>query len=179
MFKTHEGMIVEKRQLIIDQNAHCVYRNFTSLGGERGWLFMNWAWRVRGMIDRLFGGVGLRRGRRHPSEIRVGDALDFWRVEEIKHSEMMLLSAEMKMPGDAWLQFEVQPQGLHKSMLIQTAYFAPKGLVGILYWYLLYPIHALIFSGLIKQIAKTTSTVFVRENVSDCRIKNQRSMADL
>jgi hypothetical protein len=115
---------------------------------------MNWAWRIRGFIDRLVGGVGLRRGRRHPSELRVGDSLDFWRVEAVKEPQLLRLRAEMKVPGRAWLQYEVQPQDEQHSILVQSAYFAPKGLFGLLYWYLLYPIHSLIFSGLIREIAR-------------------------
>jgi hypothetical protein len=122
------------------------------LGGDRGWLYMDWAWRLRGTIDRILGGVGLRRGRRHPAEVRVGDALDFWRVESVEYAHQMRLRAEMKVPGDAWLQFEVSSSDEGYSSLIQTAYFAPKGLAGFLYWYLLYPIHGLIFSGLIKTL---------------------------
>ena len=115
---------------------------------------MDWAWRLRGTIDRIFGGVGLRRGRRHPIDVRVGDALDFWRVESIEYPTLMRLRAEMKVPGDAWLQFEVSPGDLGYACLSQTAFFAPKGLAGFLYWYLLYPIHSLIFSGMIDSIAE-------------------------
>jgi uncharacterized protein YbjT (DUF2867 family) len=151
---TQEGMILEKRQRRVAASPAEVYRIFTGLGGKRGWLYMNWAWEFRGFIDRMIGGVGLRRGRRDPDGLRVGDALDFWRVEAIEQDRLLRLFAEMKVPGQAWLQFQVTPGEDEQVILSQTAFFAPKGLVGWLYWYLLYPIHGLIFSGLIDRIAK-------------------------
>jgi uncharacterized protein YbjT (DUF2867 family) len=152
--KNQEGMIIERRHEIVEASAQAIYQAFCSLGGDRGWLYMNWAWRLRGMLDRLVGGAGFRRGRRHPNEVRVGDALDFWRVEAVERNHKLRLRAEMKVPGRAWLQFEVDPSGVDRSILVQSAYFAPKGLFGLIYWYLLYPIHSLIFSGMIKAISK-------------------------
>ncbi len=150
-----EGMIIEKRQRMVDASPEDVFRAFSGLGGERGWLYMNWAWRIRGGLDRLFGGVGLRRGRRDADDLRVGEALDFWRVEAIEPGHLMRLRAEMKVPGKAWLQFEVKSQNKDvKSMLTQTAFFAPKGLWGLAYWYLLYLIHRIIFKGMIQRIAE-------------------------
>jgi uncharacterized protein YbjT (DUF2867 family) len=151
---TQEGMILERRQLKVQASCEEVYRTFTGLGGRRGWLYMKWAWEIRGAMDRLVGGVGLRRGRRDPDEVRVGDALDFWRVEAVEPDRLLRLRAEMKVPGRAWLQFEVRPQPEGGSILSQTAFFAPKGLSGLLYWYLLYPVHSLIFSGMIRKIAE-------------------------
>ena len=152
---THEGMIIEHRQIAVDAPADAIFRAFTGLGGARGWLYMNWAWRLRGAIDRLFGGVGLRRGGRDAAAVRVGEAFDFWRVEAIDPGRMMRLGAEMKMPGQAWLQFEVKTHG-HESrpLLAQTAFFAPKGLLGLIYWYALYPVHALIFRGMIRKLSE-------------------------
>lgn len=149
-----EGMIRETRRLLLDLPPATVFRSYTGLGGERGWLYLNWTWQVRGWIDKLFGGVGLRRGRRHPDELRVGEALDFWRVEAIEPERLLRLRAEMKVPGKAWLEFQSRPQPDGRTLLIQTAYFAPRGLGGWLYWYLLYPIHAFIFSGMIRQVGK-------------------------
>ena len=123
---------------------------------------MNWAWEIRGFIDRLVGGVGVRRGRRDPDDLRVGDALDFWRVEAVESESLLRLRAEMKVPGKAWLQFQAVKREDGKTLLLQTAFFAPKGLMGWAYWYALYPIHRLIFSGLIDQIARRTCTL--REN---------------
>ncbi len=151
--KNQEGMIIERRQAEVSASAHDVFSAFTQLGGERGWLYWNWAWQVRGIVDRLVGGVGFRRGRRHPAEVRPGDALDFWRVEAVEMDRSLRLRAEMKVPGRAWLLFEARPQGGEKTLLQQTAFFAPKGLSGLLYWYLLYPVHRLIFSGLIRNLA--------------------------
>ena len=150
---TREGMVIEQRQLTVDASASAVFRTFTGLGGERGWLCMNWAWQARGMVDRLVGGVGMRRGRRDPHELRTGDAVDFWRVEAVEPDRLLRLRAEMKVPGRAWLEFQVTPRGEGQSLLTQAALFAPKGLFGWLYWYALYPIHAVIFSGMISRIA--------------------------
>jgi uncharacterized protein YbjT (DUF2867 family) len=154
---TQEGMILEQRQMVVTASSAEVYRIFTGLGGERGWLYMNWAWRVRGAVDRLVGGVGLRRGRRDPDDVRVGDALDFWRVEAVEGDRLLRLRAEMKVPGRAWLQFQVRSQD-SGCTLTQTALFAPKGLFGLVYWYGLYPIHGLIFSGMIRKIAQQAET---------------------
>ncbi len=149
-----EGMIIERRQKFLNAPPAAAYNVFTRLGGKTGWLYANWAWVLRGLLDRLVGGVGLRRGRRDPVEVRAGDALDFWRVEEVQPGRSLRLRAEMKVPGRAWLQFEAVPNGEGKTLLTQTAFFAPKGLFGLLYWYLLYPIHGLIFQGMIDQIGR-------------------------
>jgi len=111
------------------------------------------------MLDRLVGGVGMRRGRRDPDELRAGDSLDFWRVEHVVPGRSIRLRAEMKVPGRAWLQFEARPLGPGTSELVQTAFFAPKGLFGLIYWYALYPMHALIFSGLAREVAKRAVTL--------------------
>jgi hypothetical protein len=148
-----EGMIVERRQLFVPEPPEALFRSFTGLGGDRGWLYANWAWRLRGALDRLAGGVGFRRGRRDPDHLRTGDALDFWRVEAVEPPSLLRLRAEMKVPGRAWLQFEARPaQG--GSVVVQTAYFAPRGLSGHLYWYALYPAHAAIFRNLVRRVAE-------------------------
>jgi hypothetical protein len=151
---TVEGMMLEQRTLLVDLPADVVFRAFTGLGGDRGWLYLNWTWEVRGWIDKLVGGVGLRRGRRHPDEIWVGESLDFWRVEAIEPGRLLRLRAEMKVPGKAWLEFQSIPQSDENILLTQTAYFAPRGIFGFLYWYVLYPIHAFIFSGMIRKVAE-------------------------
>lgn len=153
---TQEGIIAERRQLEIEASPEQVFKAFSSLGGEVGWTNFDWLWRIRGRLDRLIGGVGLRRGRRDPVDLRVGDALDFWRVEAIEPGKMLRLRAEMKVPGQAWLQFDSLPMEAGKTQLVQTAFFVPKGLFGLLYWYVLYPVHAFVFSGLtigINQLA--------------------------
>ena len=161
---TQQGMIIERRRRIVAAPANKVFATFAGLGDRRGWLYADWAWRLRGAIDRLVGGVGLRRGRRDPDDVRVGDAVDFWRVEEVAPSHKLRLRAEMKVPGRAWLQFEAQPQAEDRTLLLQTAFFAPKGLFGLLYWYLLYPIHSLIFSGMIRRIAQRAEVVAAGEH---------------
>jgi uncharacterized protein YbjT (DUF2867 family) len=153
----HEGMILEQRQVIVPAAPEAVFQSFIRIGGNVGWLYWDWAWRIRGLLDRLVGGVGLRRGRRDPEEVRVGDALDFWRVEAVERDHLLRLRAEMKVPGRAWLQFKVSPHGNGESVLTQTAFFAPKGLAGLLYWYLMYPAHAFIFSGLVRQVGRRAS----------------------
>jgi uncharacterized protein YbjT (DUF2867 family) len=146
-----EGMILERRQIMIQAPLQQVFDMIKSLGGERGWLFFDWTWKIRGMIDRSLGGVGLRRGRRDPLDLRIGDALDFWRVEMIEQDCCLRLRSEMITPGPAWLQYDLE-NSQNGTILKQTAYFAPRGLAGLLYWYLLYPFHAVIFSGLIRRI---------------------------
>jgi hypothetical protein len=147
-------MFLEQRQEFVKATPGAVFQAFTSLGGSNGWLYFNWAWYLRGLLDRVVGGVGLRRGRRHPTEVRVGDALDFWRVEAVEPDRLLRLRAEMKVPGLAWLQFKAEPLEDGSTQLIQTAFFAPKGLFGLLYWYGLYPIHSLVFTGMIRKLAQ-------------------------
>ena len=154
VFTTQEGMSMERRLRSVNAPPEAIFRVFAGLGGKRGWLYYDILWRLRGLLDRLVGGVGFRRGRRHPDEVRVGDAVDFWRVEAVQPGQLLRLRAEMKVPGRAWLQFEALPMAEGKSLLVQTAFFDAKGLFGILYWYLLYPIHRLMFSGMIRQIAR-------------------------
>jgi uncharacterized protein YbjT (DUF2867 family) len=144
-----------RRHCAVDAPPVAVYATFTGLGGGRGWPSANWAWRLRGMVDRLLGGVGFRRGRRHPDELQVGDAVDFLRVEALEESRRLLrLRAEVKMPGRFWLQFEAQPLERDRTRLIQTVFFDPKGLLGLLYWHLFHPAHTLVFSGLIRAVAQ-------------------------
>lgn len=149
-----EGMIIERRQQLVSAPASAVYRSFSRLGGARGWLYMDWAWQIRGLVDRLSGGVGMRRGRRDPETLCVGDPLDFWRVEMVEPGRLIRLRAEMLVPGRAWLEFKSLPQPNGQTLLTQTAFFEPKGLFGWFYWYALYPVHALIFSGLIRRLGE-------------------------
>ncbi|MEX0998101.1 MAG: SDR family oxidoreductase [Flavobacteriaceae bacterium] len=124
--------------------------NIWSIGGKRGWYNANWLWKIRGYMDLMVGGVGLRRGRTHPDKIFPGDSLDFWRVLYAdKEEKRLLLYAEMKLPGEAWLEFEINDKGFLK----QTATFRPKGLWGRLYWYSVLPFHYFIFGGMIRNIA--------------------------
>ena len=152
---SREGMIIEHREVQVGVDAATAFRVVARLGGQRGWLYWNWAWRLRGVFDRLSGGVGMRRGRRDPDEVRIGDALDFWRVEAVVPGRLLRLRAEMKLPGRAWLEFEASEED-GGARLTQTALFAPKGLGGLLYWYGLYPVHRIMFRGLLARIADAT-----------------------
>jgi hypothetical protein len=123
------------------------------IGGDAGWYVADWLWRVRGFLDLLVGGAGMRRGRRDPEHVRVGDPLDFWRVEAYEPDRLLRLQAEMRLPGRAWLQFEVEPDG-EGSLVRQTAIFDPVGLLGLAYWYGLYPFHRVLFAGMLREIAR-------------------------
>lgn len=128
------------------------------IGGENGWYYMNWVWRMRGLLDRLVRGVGLRRGRTHPTSLRNGDVLDFWRVLLAdRKNGILLLYAEMRIPGEAWLEYRFEGSS-HKGTVTQIATFRPKGLLGRLYWYSLVPVHAFLFKGLCNAIAKGRSS---------------------
>ncbi|NNG26386.1 MAG: SDR family oxidoreductase, partial [Ignavibacteriaceae bacterium] len=148
-----EGMIIEKRETRINATAESTFKSFTSIGGKNGW-YANFLWRIRGYIDLICGGVGLRRGRRSETELLPGDPLDFWRVEAIEKNKLLRLRAEMKLPGKAWLQFQVEDNPDLNSTLTQTAFYEPKGLLGLLYWYPIYPLHGIIFGGMIKSIKR-------------------------
>jgi uncharacterized protein YbjT (DUF2867 family)/uncharacterized protein YndB with AHSA1/START domain len=148
-----EGLIREVRSRHVAAPPVRVFRTLGSLGGSKGWLVWGWAWRLRGLLDRVVGGPGLRRGRRDPEELLPGEALDFWRVERVDPPLRLRLRAEMKVPGAAWLEWTLFPEG-GGTRLVQTASFAPHGLAGALYWYGLYPIHRLIFSDLVAAVAR-------------------------
>ncbi len=148
-----EGMIVERRQRAVAASPEVVFAEIERLGGRGGWPYANVLWRVRGLVDRAVGGIGMRLGRRDPDRLRVGDALDFWRVEDVRRPNLLRLRAEMRVPGRAWLQYEVLPAD-GGCRLVQTAFFEPKGLPGIAYWYLLYPVHGLIFRGSVRVLAE-------------------------
>jgi len=148
-----EGIMIEKRETVVNASAESTFKAFTSLGGKNGW-YADFLWKLRGYIDLAFGGVGLRRGRRSESELLSGDPLDFWRVEAIEKNRLLRLRAEMILPGEAWLQFNVENTKGNNSILTQTAFFEPKGLWGLLYWYLVYPLHGLIFGGMLKSLKK-------------------------
>lgn len=147
-----QGLAREVRTRLVDAPQESVFRAFSSLGGDTGWLVWEWAWWIRGFVDQLVGGPGLRRGRRHPTELLEGEAVDFWRVEEVDPPRLLRLRAEMKVPGGAWLQFETRPEG-EGTRLIQAALFAPTGFWGWLYWYGIYPAHAHIFDAMVDAIA--------------------------
>src|ERR1035437_1767640 len=144
--------LVDSRTVQVSVPPASAFAPIQRIGGSNGWYFANFLWWFRGFLDLLVGGVGLRRGRRDPHTLVAGDALDFWRVETFEPDRRLSLVAEMKIPGRAWLQFEVEPNS-RGSVIRQTAIFDPVGLAGILYWYTLYPAHRWIFSGMLHEIA--------------------------
>ncbi len=148
-----EGLVREVRSTQVPVDAKHVFDSFASIGGERGWLVWTWAWRIRGLIDQLVGGPGIRRGRRHPTQLLTGDVLDFWRVEKVEVNRCLVLRAEMKVPGRAWLSWEARPTE-SGCELIQTALFAPDGFWGFIYWYSMYPAHQFIFEAMCQAIAR-------------------------
>lgn len=152
--KVAEGMILDERRVESAASAAELFATFSGIGGERGWFYGEGGWKLRGAMDWLVGGVGLRRGRRNPDELRPGDALDFWRVEAVDPGRLVRLRAEMKVPGRAWLQFEASDRPGGGALLVQTAFFEPYGFLGLLYWNLLYPIHELFFAGMSRAIAR-------------------------
>lgn len=133
-----------------------VFAAVERIGGATGWYYANWLWTLRGWLDLLLGGVGMRRGRRDPDHLRVGDALDCWRVEAVQSGRRLRLAAEMKLPGRAWLEFEVQADG-NQSLLRQTATFDPLGLWGLAYWYGVWPLHQFVFAGMLRQLVRAAA----------------------
>ncbi|MBI3567808.1 MAG: SDR family oxidoreductase [Gemmatimonadetes bacterium] len=150
---SHEGMLLDRRLRRVKAPPARMFDAICRLGGERGWPAGNLLWQIRGIMDRMAGGVGMRRGRRHPRELRVGDPVDFWRVEALEEPHLLRLRAEMKLPGRAWLQFEVLPDP-GGARVEQTAFFEPDGLLGYLYWYAVLPFHRFVFPGLIGALKK-------------------------
>ncbi len=145
--------LVDSRTQQLNATAEEAFAVIRRIGGQTGWYYGTWLWQIRGFMDLLVGGVGVRRGRRHPDQLRVGDTLDFWRVEKFEDNKILRLSAEMKVPGRAWLEFEVnEVDGV--ATVRQTAEFDPVGLFGLVYWYTLVPIHQFVFGGMLRNICR-------------------------
>jgi len=147
--------LVDSRTAQVGRSPSVAFRPIQRIGGDSGWYAWNWLWRVRGFLDLLTGGVGLRRGRPAAETLRVGDPIDFWRVEKFEPNRLLRLAAEMKLPGRAWLEFEVTGDD-SSTTIRQTAIFDPVGLFGRLYWYALYPLHQLVFGGMLRRIVAAT-----------------------
>lgn len=146
--------LVDSRSTTVAVSAQTAFAAIERIGGATGWYYGQWLWIVRGWLDLLLGGVGMRRGRRDPTALRVGDVVDCWRVDAIERGRRILLKAEMKLPGRAWLQFEVVPRdGVRAVEICQTATFDPHGLSGLAYWYGVWPLHQLVFAGMLRGIA--------------------------
>jgi len=146
--------LVDSRTIKVGVPPQRAFTQIRRIGGRTGWYFADWLWTLRGFLDLLVGGVGVRRGRRDPETLRVGEPLDFWRVELYEPPNRLRLQAEMKLPGRAWLEFEVQDNGTHGSTIRQTAIFDPVGLSGLVYWYGIYPLHQIVFSGMLRNLAQ-------------------------
>jgi uncharacterized protein YbjT (DUF2867 family) len=145
----------DKREVLTDAPIDCVWKSIEQIGGETGWYGADFLWWARGVIDRIVGGVGIRRGRRDPKHLRVGDSLDFWRVEAIEKEEVLRLYAEMILPGKAWLEFRISNED-GKVRIVQEATFSPRGLGGQLYWYAVLPLHAFVFPTMLRNIVRSS-----------------------
>jgi len=145
--------LIDSRSIHVSVSVERAFAAIRRIGGETGWYYGDALWRLRGALDLLFGGVGLRRGRRDPDELHVGETLDFWRVEAIEPNRRLQLAAEMRLPGRAWLEFEVEPEP-GGARIRQTAQFDPVGVQGLAYWYGIFPLHALVFRGMLRGIAR-------------------------
>jgi hypothetical protein len=152
----------DSRQILLAASAEDVWKAVVSIGGEAGWYYADWLWKLRGFLDQLAGGVGLHRGRRCPIEISPGDALDFWRVVEVTKPYRLLLVAEMKLPGEATLEFRIEETSPGHTVLKQIARFLPQGLLGLLYWYSVTPFHNFVFDGMLKGFATVISKPIIR-----------------
>jgi uncharacterized protein YbjT (DUF2867 family) len=148
-----ELTLKDHREVTTDVPLHLIWREIEGIGGDHGWYGSGWLWYLRGLIDRLFGGVGLRRGRRDPQHLHIGESLDFWRVENLEKEKTLRLYAEMILPGKAWLEFNLSEKD-GKTIVSQDALFAPRGLGGQIYWYLVSPFHLFIFPTMLRNIVK-------------------------
>jgi hypothetical protein len=145
--------LVDSRTLSVDVPPEAAFAAIERIGGAQGWYCAQWLWRLRGWIDLLAGGVGMRRGRRDPRRLSAGDVVDCWRVEAVVPGRRLLLRAEMKLPGRAWLDFETGPGAVPGGATIrQTAMFDPRGLAGLAYWYGIWPLHQLVFAGMLRGV---------------------------
>jgi hypothetical protein len=146
-------VLTDEREVLSDAPPAAVFAAVSAIGGQRGYHSASWMWEIRGVLDKLVGGIGLRRGRRHPTQLGVGEVVDFWRVEALERPTLLRLHAEMKLPGEAWLEFRIATVD-GGSRLTQRARFHPRGLVGRLYWYALVPFHGLIFPRMARELVQ-------------------------
>ena len=147
--------MVSSRVVRVNRRANAAFEPIQDIGGRTGWYGVDWFWRLRGLVDERRGGIGLRRGRRHPHELAVGDPVDFWRVEHLEPGRRLLLAAEMRIPGRLWLDFDVEPDA-DGSHIRQTTIFDPAGYLGLAYWYLLYPLHHRVFAAMLRGLQRAT-----------------------
>ncbi len=157
-----QGWLFDSRSIRVQVPPEKAFEPICRIGGATGWYYANWLWRLRGAMDRVVGGVGLRRGRRDPENLRAGDQVDFWRVETLEPNHRLRLAAEMKLPGRAWLEFSVSGDS-GGTTIRQTASFDPRGLLGRAYWYAVYPLHQFVFEGMLRRIAAAAITAQSQE----------------
>ncbi len=150
-------LLVDRQVVATTASREDLFWAFSRIGGSVGYYAFDWAWRLRGVLDTVFGGVGLRRGRRHPEDVRLHDTIDFWRVTAVTAGEHLQLAAEMRLPGNAWLEWRTLPNDGVR-LLEQTAYFRPRGLAGRLYWFAMLPFHRLVFASMARKIASAAAT---------------------
>lgn len=155
--------VVDTRTAEVAASCEQAFEPIMRIGGQTGWYYADWLWQVRGVLDRMVGGVGMKRGRRDRKQLRVGDVVDCWRVEACEPPGRLRLVAEMRLPGRAWLQFEVTPSD-GRTLIRQTAEFDPVGLLGLVYWYAPYPLHQLVFCGMLRNIARAATRHEARGN---------------
>lgn len=155
------SLLIDSRVINVNVPPAAAFAPVRRIGGDTGWYYGNWMWRCRGWFDQLAGGIGLRRGRRHPDELAVGDTVDCMRVEAFEPDRRLLLAFEMKVFGHAWIEFAVDGNR-GGSSIRQTALYEPHGLTGRAYWYLIYPLHQLVFAGMLRGIAAATGASEIR-----------------
>jgi len=160
-----QGIICDVRKRIVEAPTDCVFSLLEAVGGRNGWFYADVLWRLRGLLDQLLSGVGMSRGRSRAVGLQAGDVIDFWRVERVEISRSVLLKAEMRVPGMAWLEFSLTPGPRGCTTLACRAWFQPRGLLGEIYWYALYPVHLLIFRGMINRIANRSKDSFVSDGM--------------
>lgn len=144
---------LSKHSILTNKGDTDIFQSICQIGGTNGWFNTSWMWRLRGLIDRIFLGVGISRGRRSVSSLRINDVIDFWRVEDMTINKKLLLRAEMILPGKAWLEFQIDKNSGQNEIIV-IAYFQPKGVMGKIYWYSFLPFHYFIFNDLLKQLSK-------------------------
>ena len=164
-------VFVDRRQIAVSASPSVVFRAVSRLGGRNGWYGADWLWRLRGAFDRLVGGPGLRRGRRHPDRLAFGEAVDFWRVTAVEANHRLALRAEMKLRGEALLGFTIEPLPGEASRcrLVQTARFLPRGLLGLAYWYAVMPLHGLFFGRMLQGLRRVAEALAAADRDPDHR----------
>ncbi|MBU6348490.1 MAG: DUF2867 domain-containing protein, partial [Actinomycetales bacterium] len=153
------SLYTDEREVASGASANALWQVIERIGGENGWYSFPLAWETRGLLDRIFGGPGLRRGRRNPNYLFAGETVDFWRVEECDRGHLLRLRAEMKMPGLAWLELEVKPQPDGSANYHQRAIYHPKGLAGHIYWWSVWPFHGIVFGSMVKNISQAARNI--------------------